>query len=40
VTEAAVRAAVGGVIDDRRDFQVIAPRHLRKGERLKLLPDN
>lgn len=24
---------------DRRDFQVIAPRHLRKGERLRLLPE-
>ena len=24
---------------DRRDFQVIAPRHLRRGERLRLLPD-
>lgn len=24
---------------DRRDFQVVAPRHLGKGERLKLLPD-
>jgi uncharacterized protein len=24
---------------DRRDFQVIAPRHLHRGERLKLLPD-
>jgi predicted nucleic acid-binding protein len=24
---------------DRRDFQVISPRHLRRGERLKLLPD-
>jgi uncharacterized protein len=25
---------------DRRDFQVVAPRHLSKGERLKLLPDD
>jgi hypothetical protein len=25
---------------DRRDFQVVAPRHLPKGERLRLLPDN
>jgi predicted nucleic acid-binding protein len=25
---------------DRRDFQVVAPRHLRKGDRLRLLPDN
>lgn len=25
---------------DRRDFQVVAPRHLPKGERLKLLPGN
>ena len=25
---------------DRRDFQVVAPRHLPKGERLKLLPEN
>jgi hypothetical protein len=24
---------------DHRDFQVIAPRHLRRGERLRLLPD-
>jgi hypothetical protein len=24
---------------DRRDFQVVAPRHLPKGERLKLLPE-
>jgi predicted nucleic acid-binding protein len=23
---------------DRRDFQVVAPCHLRKGERLRLLP--
>lgn len=23
---------------DRRDFLVVAPRHLRKGERLTLLP--
>ena len=27
-------------MSDRRDFQVVAPRHLRKGERLKLLPEN
>ena len=25
---------------DRRDFQVVAPRHLPKGERLKLLPED
>ena len=25
---------------DRRDFQVVAPRHLPKGERLRLLPEN
>ena len=25
---------------DRRDFQVVAPRHLPKGQRLKLLPEN
>jgi uncharacterized protein len=25
---------------DRRDFQVVAPRHLPQGERLKLLPEN
>jgi uncharacterized protein len=25
---------------DHRDFQVIAPRHPPKGERLKLLPEN
>jgi hypothetical protein len=25
---------------DRRDFQLIAPRHMRKGERLRLLPDD
>jgi hypothetical protein len=24
---------------DRRDFQVIAPRHLPRGERLRLLPE-
>jgi predicted nucleic acid-binding protein len=24
---------------DRRDFQVVAPRHLAKGQRLALLPD-
>ena len=24
---------------DRRDFQVVAPRHLPKGQRLTLLPD-
>lgn len=24
---------------DRRDFQVIAPRHLAKGQRLRLLPE-
>ena len=24
---------------DRRDFQVVAPRHLPKGQRLALLPD-
>lgn len=24
---------------DRRDFQVVAPRHLPKGQRLKLLPE-
>jgi uncharacterized protein len=24
---------------DRRDFRVVAPGHLRKGERLKLLPE-
>jgi predicted nucleic acid-binding protein len=25
---------------DRRDFQVVAPRHLPKGQRLKLLSEN
>ncbi len=25
---------------DRRDFQVVAPRHLPKGQRLKLLPED
>jgi uncharacterized protein len=25
---------------DRRDFQVVAPRHLPKGQRFKLLPEN
>jgi predicted nucleic acid-binding protein len=25
---------------DRRDFQVVAPRNLPKGERLKLLPED
>jgi predicted nucleic acid-binding protein len=25
---------------DRRDFQIIAPRHLPKGERLRLLPED
>jgi predicted nucleic acid-binding protein len=25
---------------DRRDFQVVAPRHLSKGQRLKLLPED
>jgi predicted nucleic acid-binding protein len=25
---------------DRRDFQIIAPRHLPKGERFKLLPED
>jgi hypothetical protein len=25
---------------DRRDFQVISPRHLRRGERLTLLPGD
>lgn len=25
---------------DHRDFQVVAPRHLPKGERLRLLPEN
>jgi hypothetical protein len=24
---------------DKRDFQVIAPRHLPKGQRLRLLPE-
>jgi predicted nucleic acid-binding protein len=24
---------------DRRDFQVVAPRHLPKGQRLRLLPE-
>jgi hypothetical protein len=24
---------------DRRDFQVVQPRHLAKGERLTLLPE-
>ncbi|WP_051571392.1 hypothetical protein [Cryptosporangium arvum] len=24
---------------DRRDFSVVAPRHLPKGQRLRLLPD-
>jgi hypothetical protein len=25
---------------DRRDFQVVAPRHLPKGQRLTLLPED
>jgi uncharacterized protein len=25
---------------DRRDFQVVAPRHLPKGQRLRLLPED
>jgi len=25
---------------DRRDFQVVTPRHLPKGQRLKLLPED
>ena len=25
---------------DRRDFQIVAPRHLPKGERLSLLPED
>lgn len=25
---------------DRRDFQIVAPRHLPKGERLRLLPED
>jgi predicted nucleic acid-binding protein len=25
---------------DRRDFQVVAPRHLPEGQRLKLLPED
>jgi predicted nucleic acid-binding protein len=25
---------------DHRDFQVVAPRHLPKGERLRLLPES
>jgi predicted nucleic acid-binding protein len=25
---------------DRRDFQIVAPRHLAKGERFKLLPED
>ena len=25
---------------DRRDFQVVAPRHLPNGQRLKLLPED
>lgn len=25
---------------DRRDFPVVAPRHLPKGQRLKLLPED
>jgi hypothetical protein len=25
---------------DRRDFQIVAPRHLPKGGRLRLLPED
>jgi hypothetical protein len=25
---------------DRRDFQVVAPRHLPRGQRLKFLPED
>jgi hypothetical protein len=25
---------------DRRDFQIVAPRHLPKGKRLRLLPED